>query len=210
MTPEDAVEVLAADSRFRSLVPALRSCLAPVAPAPASPPELPDAPPTLSPQPVTAATPSTVRPTTAATPSTAGPITVYTDGACSGNPGRGGWGVHFPGGPEYSGAEAHTTNNRMELTAACVALERAPPGAAVLLLTDSTYVAKGVTDWLPGWKRNGWRTAGKQPVKNQELWQRLDGLIRDNIRVQHVKAHAGIPGNERADALAVQAMNSAR
>lgn len=138
---------------------------------------------------------------------------MYTDGACSGNPGRGGWGVHFPGGPEYSGAEAHTTNNRMELTAACVALERAPAGVPVLLLTDSTYVAKGVTDWLPGWKRNGWQTAGKKPVKNQELWQRLDALlgqrenIRGSVRVQHVKAHAGIPGNERADALAVQAMN---
>jgi ribonuclease HI len=204
MTPEDAVEVLAADARFSSLVPALRSCLAPVAPPAASPPEVPNAHPT----------PSIAGLVTASTPSTVRPITVYTDGACSGNPGRGGWGVHVPGGPEYSGAEAHTTNNRMELTAACVALERAPPGAAVLLLTDSTYVAKGVTDWLPGWKRNGWQTAGKQPVKNRELWQRLDGLLhegtRENIRVQHVKAHAGIPGNERADALAVQAMNSAR
>lgn len=133
-------------------------------------------------------------------------VTIYTDGACSGNPGPGGWGALLQYGDaekELHGAEAETTNNRMELMAAIMALESLKEPCEVTLYTDSKYVMQGITEWMDGWKRKGWKTASKKPVKNQDLWQRLDQAIaRHQIRWQWVKGHAGDIGNERADALA--------
>ena len=135
-------------------------------------------------------------------------VTVYTDGACSGNPGPGGWGAILISGPhrkEIYGGARNTTNNQMELTAAIEALDALKFPAVVDLHTDSTYVRDGITKWIHGWKRNGWKTAAKKPVKNAELWQRLDtAQKRHEIRWHWVKGHAGHPENERADELARQ------
>lgn len=135
----------------------------------------------------------------------------YTDGACSGNPGPGGWGVLLIAREgeavvkerELSGGEALTTNNRMELLAAISALETLAKPSEITVVTDSAYVKNGVTEWIHGWKRNGWRTAGKDPVKNAELWQRLDAAAaRHRVQWRWIKGHAGHAENERADALA--------
>ena len=135
----------------------------------------------------------------------------YTDGACSGNPGPGGWGVLMiarDGGAvvkerELPGGEKLTTNNRMELMAAISALEALSKPVEITIVTDSAYVKNGVTEWIHGWKRNGWRTAGKDPVKNVELWQRLDAAqARHKVIWRWIKGHAGHAENERADALA--------
>ncbi len=139
----------------------------------------------------------------------------YTDGACSGNPGPGGWGVlmrALEGGKvvkerTLSGGEANTTNNRMELLAAINALEALSRPTRITIVTDSQYVKNGVTAWIFGWKRNGWKTAAKKPVKNAELWQRLDtAQARHEVIWEWVKGHAGHPENERADELARQGM----
>ena len=140
-------------------------------------------------------------------------ITVYTDGACSGNPGPGGWGVLIEGDPprRLSGGEAATTNNRMELQAAIEALSAFPEGAALRVHTDSQYVKNGVTSWVHGWKRNGWKTAARKPVKNQDLWQALDALATVRaVEWAWVKGHAGHPGNEEADRLANEGMARVR
>jgi ribonuclease HI len=133
-------------------------------------------------------------------------ITIYSDGACSGNPGPGGWGAVLISGAhrkELSGGEELTTNNRMELLGAISALEALKRKSAVDLWTDSAYVKNGITGWIHGWKRNGWRTADKKPVKNVELWQRLDELSQRHAVTWHwLKGHAGHPENERADELA--------
>ena len=137
-------------------------------------------------------------------------ITIWTDGACSGNPGPGGWGAILRGRgyeKELSGGAAATTNNRMELTAAIMALEALKQSSEVDLHTDSQYVRGGVTGWIHGWKRNGWRTADKKPVKNMELWQQLDAAAaRHVVRWHWVKGHAGHSENERADVLAREGM----
>ncbi len=139
-----------------------------------------------------------------------GRVQVWTDGACSGNPGPGGWGAILTFGEhrkELCGGEDETTNNRMELTAAFMALEALTRECAVDLHTDSQYVKGGVTGWMKNWKRNGWRTADKKPVKNVDLWQRLDEATqRHNVTWHWVKGHAGDPMNERADELARQGM----
>lgn len=137
------------------------------------------------------------------------PIIVYTDGACHGNPGPGGWGavVRFVDGEETQlyGGESATTNNRMELTAAIMALEAITSGSPVQLWTDSQYVRSGITSWIAGWKRNGWRTAARQPVKNADLWQRLDAAATTlTVDWRWIKGHAGHEGNELADALATR------
>ncbi len=138
-------------------------------------------------------------------------IVAYTDGACSGNPGPGGWGVLMQAERDgavirersLSGGEAETTNNRMELMAAIMALEALSRSSAITIVTDSAYVKNGVTQWIHGWKRNGWRTASKKPVKNAELWQRLDAArAPHDVTWEWVKGHAGHPENERADELA--------
>lgn len=133
-------------------------------------------------------------------------VTIYTDGACSGNPGPGGWGVLLIYGDtlkEVCGGEQLTTNNRMELMAAIMALESLKRPCAVDLWTDSQYVRQGITSWLHGWKRNGWRTADKKPVKNADLWQRLDeARQRHDVSFHWVKGHAGHDENERVDELA--------
>ena len=142
-------------------------------------------------------------------------VEIYTDGACSGNPGPGGWGVLLRYGEhekELCGGEATaTTNNRMELMAAIQALESLSRPATVLLHTDSSYVRNGITAWMPKWKRNGWQTSDRKPVKNADLWLRLDTAVaRHEVEWRWVKGHAGNPGNERADALANQGMTEAR
>lgn len=133
-------------------------------------------------------------------------VEIFTDGACSGNPGPGGWGavLRFNGvTKELSGGEAPTTNNRMELLAAISALNALKEPCAVDLYTDSNYVKDGIFSWIDGWKRNGWKTAARQPVKNAELWQALDEARNRHQVVWHwVKGHAGHPENERADELA--------
>ncbi len=133
-------------------------------------------------------------------------VVIYTDGACSGNPGPGGWGVVLLSGThrkELSGAEPMTTNNRMELMGAIMALEALKHHSKVELHTDSNYVKNGITSWIHNWKRNGWRTADKKPVKNAELWQRLDkALGQHEIVWRWVRGHAGDVENERADQLA--------
>jgi len=137
-------------------------------------------------------------------------VTIYTDGACKGNPGPGGWGAILKYGDkvkELKGGEAHTTNNRMELMAAISALESLKRPCEIILHTDSQYVRQGVTGWIQNWKRNGWRTADKKPVKNEELWRRLDDARAPHtIDWRWVKGHAGNPMNERADELAGEAM----
>ena len=142
-------------------------------------------------------------------------VEIYTDGACSGNPGPGGWGavlIYDGHERELHGGEATgTTNNRMELMAAIQALESLTRPSVVRLHTDSVYVRSGITSWLNSWKRNGWRTASKQPVKNEDLWRRLDAAAaRHEVHWLWVKGHAGNPGNERADALANRGMTEAR
>ncbi len=135
-------------------------------------------------------------------------IHIYTDGACKGNPGPGGWGVLLKLGDtekELFGGERETTNNRMEMMAVIQGLSALKKPCIVTLFLDSQYVLKGITEWLPGWKAKGWRTAAKQPVKNVDLWQQLDALVAGGghqIEWRWVKGHAGDPGNERADALA--------
>ena len=135
-------------------------------------------------------------------------VEIYTDGACKGNPGPGGWGVLLKGGgteKELFGGEPGTTNNRMEMMAVIRALEALKRPCQVTLYLDSQYVLKGITEWLPGWKARGWRTAAKQPVKNVDLWQALDKLVSEGghkIDWRWVRGHNGDPGNERADALA--------
>jgi ribonuclease HI len=136
-------------------------------------------------------------------------VHIWTDGACLGNPGPGGWGalLRWNGQErELSGAEAQTTNNRMELLAAIEALEALKRPCTVILTTDSQYVRKGITEWMVNWKSNGWRTASKKPVKNVDLWRRLDQAVaRHKIRWDWVKGHSGHPENERADELASNA-----
>jgi ribonuclease HI len=139
-------------------------------------------------------------------------IEIYTDGACRGNPGPGGWaatlqlGAHFR---ELSGAEPATTNNRMELTAVIEALAALKRESAVRLYTDSEYVRRGITEWLKAWKARDWRTADKKPVKNRDLWERLDTLAaRHDIEWHWVKGHSGVPGNERVDRLANAALDA--
>ncbi len=141
-------------------------------------------------------------------------VTIYTDGACKGNPGPGGWGAVLVRGEherELFGGEAHTTNNRMELLAVIRALEALKRPCRVRLYTDSRYVQQGIRDWIRTWKRNGWRTADRKPVKNQALWQELDHLAaRHDIEWHWVKGHADNPGNTRADALANRGVATAR
>jgi len=133
-------------------------------------------------------------------------IEIYSDGACKGNPGPGGWGVLLRAGArekELFGGEALTTNNRMELTAVIRGLEALKARSAVRVFTDSQYVQKGISEWIHEWKRRGWRTADRKPVKNADLWQRLDELARGHEVEWHwVRGHAGHPENERADELA--------
>ena len=140
-------------------------------------------------------------------------VVIYTDGACSGNPGPGGWGVvmRWQGKEkELYGFEPVTTNNRMELMAAIQALEALQRPTTVSLHTDSTYVLNGITKWIQGWQRNGWKTAAKKPVKNDDLWRRLIEAMRPHdVDWVWVKGHAGDPGNERADALARRGIEEA-
>ncbi|MFP5449895.1 MAG: ribonuclease HI [Caulobacterales bacterium 32-67-6] len=141
-------------------------------------------------------------------------VTVFTDGACSGNPGPGGWGAILIYGDkekEICGGEPDTTNNRMEMMAAIQALETLNRPCHVELHTDSQYVMKGITEWLPGWKARGWKTAAKAPVKNADLWMRLDeARLRHQVDWRWVKGHAGHVLNERADALAGQGLREAQ
>ena len=139
-------------------------------------------------------------------------IEIYTDGACRGNPGPGGWAALLLSGAherEISGAEPLTTNNRMELTAVIRALEALKRPVEARVYTDSEYVRRGITEWLAAWKARGWRTAARKPVKNQDLWQRLDELsARHRIDWHWVPGHAGVPGNERVDRLANLAIDA--
>jgi ribonuclease HI len=142
-------------------------------------------------------------------------VDIYTDGACSGNPGPGGWGALLTYGAhtkELCGGDGpSTTNNRMEVTAAIQALESLTRPSKVRLFTDSTYLRSGITKWLAGWQRNGWLTSERKPVKNADLWQRLaEAVKRHEIEWLWVKGHAGDPGNERADQLANQGLEEAR
>ena len=141
-------------------------------------------------------------------------VVIYTDGACSGNPGPGGWGAVLKSGPhekEIFGGAAETTNNRMELTAAIKAINAVKYPCRIILHTDSTYLKDGITKWIHGWKKNGWRTAAKKPVKNAELWQELDAALSSHdVTWKWVKGHAGHPENERADRLASAAADSFR
>jgi ribonuclease HI len=139
-------------------------------------------------------------------------IEIYTDGACRGNPGPGGWAALLKMGDherEISGAEALTTNNRMELMAVIRALEALKRPVHARLYTDSQYVRRGITEWISAWKARGWRTADRKPVKNQDLWQRLDELNANHRLEWHwVPGHAGVPGNERVDRLANEAIDT--
>jgi ribonuclease HI len=141
-------------------------------------------------------------------------VIIHTDGACSGNPGPGGWGAILSFGDrekELKGSEAHTTNNRMELMGAIAALEALKRPCSVDLYTDSQYLRGGITGWINGWKRNGWRTADKKPVKNVDLWQRLDAALKQHdVRWHWVQGHAGHAMNERADQLARDAIAELR
>lgn len=138
-------------------------------------------------------------------------VELFTDGACRGNPGPGGWGALLCYGNkerELYGGESDTTNNRMELSAAIEGLAALSEACEVRLVTDSTYVMKGITEWLPNWKRRGWKTAAKKPVANADLWQRLETQNqRHSVTWEWVKGHSGHPGNERADALANRAID---
>lgn len=141
-------------------------------------------------------------------------IEIHTDGACLGNPGPGGWGalLRFNGiEREITGSEAHTTNNRMELMAAIAALETLTQPCEAVLFTDSKYVQQGISEWIAGWKRKGWKTSGGDPVKNQDLWQRLDAAAQAHkVEWRWVKGHSGHPDNERVDALARAAAEKVR
>lgn len=141
-------------------------------------------------------------------------VDIYTDGACSGNPGPGGWGAILVYGEvekELSGFETETTNNRMELMAVIAGLEQLKAPCKVDVHSDSTYVLKGISEWLPSWKKRGWKTADKKPVKNVELWQRLEeAAAKHEIKWNWVKGHNGHEMNERADALARGAITAAR
>ncbi|EEG34754.1 ribonuclease HI [Neisseria flavescens NRL30031/H210] len=136
------------------------------------------------------------------------PVYLYTDGACKGNPGAGGWGVFMRYGThekELFGGEAETTNNRMELTAVIEGLKSLKRRCQVVICTDSQYVKNGMESWIHGWKKNGWKTAAKKPVKNDDLWKELDSLVQQHdVRWTWVKGHAGHPENEKADELANQ------
>ena len=143
----------------------------------------------------------------------------YTDGACSGNPGPGGWGAilramegdHIIKERELNGGEKDTTNNRMELMAAISALEALSRRTQITIITDSVYVKDGMTKWIMGWKKNGWKTAAKKPVKNEELWKRLDEAVsRHHVEWEWIKGHAGHEGNERADELAREGLEAIR
>jgi ribonuclease HI len=139
-------------------------------------------------------------------------VTIYTDGACRGNPGPGGWGAVLSVNgheKELSGGELQTTNNRMELTAVIEALLALKRGVVAAVYTDSQYVRKGITEWLPQWKARGWRTADRKPVKNQDLWEKLEReAARHTIEWHWVKGHSGNAGNERVDRLATQAIDT--
>jgi ribonuclease HI len=141
-------------------------------------------------------------------------VEIFTDGACSGNPGPGGWGAvlrYDSAEKELYGGDKATTNNRMEMMAAIMALEALKRPSSVELHTDSTYLRDGITKWIHGWKRNGWKTAAKKPVKNVDLWQRLEAALeRHDVSWHWVKGHAGHPENERADALARAGVASVR
>lgn len=141
-------------------------------------------------------------------------VEMWTDGACKGNPGVGGWGAWLVSNgheKELFGGEANTTNNRMELTAVIEGLAALKRPCNIILHVDSTYVMNGITKWIHGWKKNNWRTAGKQPVKNVELWQRLEEeTARHTIDWRWVKGHSGDPGNEKADSLANQGVEQVR
>jgi ribonuclease HI len=141
-------------------------------------------------------------------------VEIYTDGACRGNPGPGGWGALLSSGEhekELSGAEPLTTNNRMELTAVIRALEALKRPSEVRIFTDSEYVRRGITEWVKNWKARGWKTADRKPVKNQDLWERLDALAAGHkIEWRWVKGHSGVPGNERVDQLANKAIDAMR
>ena len=142
-------------------------------------------------------------------------VVIYTDGACKGNPGPGGWGAWLKSGPtekELFGGELNTTNNRMELTAVIEGLAALKRPCKVILYLDSQYVRMGITEWIRGWKAKGWLTSTKQPVKNVELWQKLDKLVTEGghvIEWRWVKGHSGDPGNERADMLANRGVDKA-
>ncbi|OEY67686.1 ribonuclease HI [Marinobacter sp. X15-166B] len=133
-------------------------------------------------------------------------VVIYTDGACKGNPGAGGWGVVLRFGTAMKtlhGGERNTTNNRMELMAAIKGLNALTRSCRVALYTDSQYVRKGITEWMSGWKKNGWKTAAKKPVKNEDLWKQLDAAVhRHQVNWHWVKGHSGVPDNELADELA--------
>jgi ribonuclease HI len=139
-------------------------------------------------------------------------VEIYTDGACKGNPGPGGWGAFLRYGThekDLFGGEAHTTNNRMELLAVISALKTLTRTCEVTIHTDSQYVKNGIEKWIHGWKKNGWKTAAKQPVKNEDLWRALDEQVaRHTVQWRWVKGHAGNPGNERADQLANRGVES--
>jgi len=141
-------------------------------------------------------------------------VSIYTDGACKGNPGPGGWGALLVAGGrerELSGGEPHTTNNRMELLAVIRALEALTRHCEIDLYTDSQYVKNGIEKWIHGWKRNGWKTADRKPVKNEDLWRELDTLAKAHaIRWHWVRGHNDHPGNERADALANRGVDAIR
>jgi len=143
---------------------------------------------------------------------TRGVVEIYTDGACRGNPGPGGWAATLKFGDtekELAGAEASTTNNRMELTAVIRALEALQRPVQAKVYTDSEYVRRGITEWISGWKARGWRTADRKPVKNQDLWEQLDKLAAAHeIQWHWVKGHSGVAGNERVDQLANQAIDA--
>lgn len=139
-------------------------------------------------------------------------IKIYTDGACKGNPGDGGWGALITDGlenKEIYGGEKNTTNNRMELMAVIMALESIEKEQKITIFTDSTYVQKGISEWIVNWKRNGWKSSNKQPVKNQDLWMRLDGSNSSLITWEWVKGHSGHIENDRADYLANLGVHSA-
>ena len=139
-------------------------------------------------------------------------VEIYTDGACRGNPGPGGWAATLQYGDhsrELSGADANTTNNRMELMAVIAALEALKRPVSAVVHTDSEYVRRGITEWMKSWKARDWRTADKKPVKNRELWERLDAAAeRHEVEWRWVKGHSGVPGNERVDALANAAIDA--